>query len=143
MTDDLRRGRVQGIVIALGIVAIAGIGIALAVWYLNRPQTPDVGAPVYQGAKLERTIENHEDAITSYYFLAPANRDQLFDFVDTVRNHLQVRLACLEVFTPCMFERQGGQLFFAREVPIDSALLQTGCLHQVLKRTSVIPPPIE
>src|SRR5438105_2469834 len=80
MNDDLARGRLQGILIALAaVVLIAGLA-ALGYWWLNRPQTPNVGAPVYSGSKLESTINNTADQITTHYLLAPASRNDLFDF---------------------------------------------------------------
>lgn len=80
MSSDLKRGRLQGVVITLTVAALIGCGVLVVQWWLNR--MPDLGAPVYPRSAVERTIENDEYGITTYYVTAPTNRDELFDFYE-------------------------------------------------------------
>jgi hypothetical protein len=97
---DLWRGRLQGIAIALAAITLIGGAAALGIWWVNRPRTPNLGAPIYRGSTLERSIENAEDRITTHYLLAPADREQLFDYYRSTGADCSEGM-CHADLTPC------------------------------------------
>lgn len=71
----------QGLLIALALIVLLAAAALALQWWRNRP--PDLGAPVYPRSTIERSIENTEDQITTHYVIAPATRDELFDFYES------------------------------------------------------------
>jgi hypothetical protein len=67
----------QGLLIAVAILAILGVVYLLVTWWNGR--VPDIGAPIYPGSRLENTILTAPGDVT-YHLTTPATRESLFAF---------------------------------------------------------------
>src|SRR5258706_389747 len=70
-------------------------------------------------------------------------RDELFELFDAVRCFVHVQEPGVPGGLPCVVERLRGKLFFACEMTVDSTLLQTSRLHQVVQGTALVTALIE